>query len=439
VTATPPHTAHGVDPVRRYTLLSFLQWLPVGLMMVPMVLLLLERGFTLAEVAFIGAVSSVTVAILELPTGGLADVVGRRPVLIVSALAHMVALVILGLATGVALLLVSAGLRGLARALSTGPLEAWYVDAAKALRPDEDDTTYLTAGLARGEMAGSVALGAGTLVGGLLPLVVGEALPVPGLAVPVLLAAIVELVRAGLTLGLPDEPRARGAALTALRVVPSTVAAGVRLAARNRIVLRLLLVAGATGVGLAVLELVTPAWLEQLTDDTARAALVYAVLVTVGFGADALGAGLAPVARRRLVTPARAGAAATAVTVVAVVALSGASLLAGTAALVLAGAGYVVFFIGLGAAGPPLGEVLHGEVRSEERATVLSVQSLVLQLTGSAGAIAAGALTVSQGAWAGFAIGALALGAAVGLLVRIPDQHASSIGRAATAGRSAIR
>jgi MFS family permease len=428
-------TAAAVDPTRRYALLSFLQWLPVGLMMVPMVLLLLERGFTLAEVAFIGAVSSITVAVLELPTGGLADVVGRRPVLIVSALAHMVALVLLGLATGVALLLVSAALRGLARALASGPLEAWYVDAAKALRPDTDDTTYLTTGLARGEMAASVALGSGTLVGGILPLAVDGRLPVPDLAVPVLLGAVVELVRAALTLDLPDEPRARGAALNALRAVPGTVAAGVHLAARNRIVLRLLLVAGATGVGLAVLELVTPAWLEQFTGDTGGAALIYAVLVTIGFGADALGAGLAPGARRTLSTPTRASAVATAVAVVAVLGIAAASTLTGTGAVVVAGAGYVMFFVGLGAAGPPLGELLHGEVRSRERATVLSVQSLVLQLAGSAGAIAAGALTAWQGAWAGFGTAAVALGTAAYLLIRTPDRHAV-VSRPAAAQRA---
>jgi hypothetical protein len=348
----------------------------------------------------------------------------------------MVALVILGLATGIALLLVSAGLRGLARALSSGPLEAWYVDAAKALRPDGDDTTYLTTGLARGEMAGSVALGVGTLVGGLLPLAVGDALPVPGLAVPVLLGAVVELVRAGFTLDLPDEPRAKGAARTALRIVPATVAAGVQLAARNSIVLRLLLVAGATGVALAVLELVTPAWLEQLTGDTARAALVYAVLVTVGFGADALGAGLAPTARRTLKTPTRASAVATAVAVVAVLGIAGASMLTGICALVVAGATYVVFFIGLGASGPPLGGMLHGEVRSEGRATVLSVQSLVLQLAGSAGAVTAGALTARHGAWAGFGTAAVALGAALYLLIKIPDQHASNSSRTTAVQRS---
>ena len=73
---------------RRYAGLSFLQWLPVGLTMVPMVLLLLERGLTLAEVGALGLVSSLTLALAELPTGGLADSLGRRPVLVASAVAH---------------------------------------------------------------------------------------------------------------------------------------------------------------------------------------------------------------------------------------------------------------------------------------------------------------------------------------------------------------
>jgi hypothetical protein len=47
MTDTPPVPATAADPTRRYALLSFLQWLPIGLTIVPMVLLLLERGFTL--------------------------------------------------------------------------------------------------------------------------------------------------------------------------------------------------------------------------------------------------------------------------------------------------------------------------------------------------------------------------------------------------------
>ena len=185
------------DLTRRYAWLSFLQWLPVGLTIVPLVLLLLDRGFDLGQIAALGAVSAVTVGVLELPTGGLADVVGRRPVLMLSALIHAIALLLLGLAASLTLLVVSAALRGLARALSSGPLEAWYVDAVQASghRAAADDA-YLTTGLARGEFAASFALAVGTVGGGLLPVLVSDlAMPVPGLAVPVLLGAGVEIVR----------------------------------------------------------------------------------------------------------------------------------------------------------------------------------------------------------------------------------------------------
>ncbi len=393
-------------------------------MMVPMVLLLLERGFTLAEIAAIGAVSGITVGVLELPTGGLADVMGRRPVLVASALAHAAALVLLGLATGLALLMLSAALRGLARALSSGPLEAWYVDTAHAFHAD-GDAPHLTSGLSRGEVAASVALGVGTLVGGGLPLVLKDLpLPFPALAAPILLAALVELVRAVFTVGLPDVPRPRTTVKAVARSVPATVGSGLRLAGRSPVVLRLLLVAATSGVALAVLELVTPAWLDRLSGDTERAAVLYAVLVTVGFGADAVGAALAPVARRRLGTPEKAAAAATALALVAMLGLVGAGVLTGLAALALALAGYVLFFVGLGAAGPPLGELLHGQVGGEERATMLSAQSLVLQLAGTAGAVLAGAVTPWQGAWVGFAVAAVALVAAVLMLRRWPTASA---------------
>ncbi len=126
----------GAAATRRYAVLSFLLWLPAGLYLVPLVLLMLERGLSVATVAVVGVAYGLTVAVCELPTGGLADVLGRRPVLIASAVAGAAGLLLLGLAGTVALLVLSAMLRGLARALSTGPLEAWYVDAAQAADPD---------------------------------------------------------------------------------------------------------------------------------------------------------------------------------------------------------------------------------------------------------------------------------------------------------------
>jgi MFS family permease len=406
------------DPVRRYAWLSFLQWLPVGLTIVPMVLLLLERGLTLAEIAVLGAVSGLTTAALELPTGGLADVVGRRPVLVLSALAHAVALVVLALASGLALLASSAALRGLARALSSGPLEAWYVDTARAdRRPGDQHGAHLTTGLARGELAASVALGVGTVIGGVVPFLLdGTTLPVPALAVPVLLAAAVEVVRLGVTVGLPDVVPQTGTLREALRAVPGTVGAGVRLAGRDRLVLRLLVSGAAMGVALGVIELVTPAWTDLLSDAAGQAAIAYAALATVGFAADAAGASLAPAARRRLRTPARAATTATAVALAGAIALVAASEVDDRAALLGAGLAYVCVFVGLGVAGPPMGELLHGQVGSAERATVLSVQSLLFQVAGSGGAILAGWLAVQHGAAAGFLVAAGGLAAACTLL-----------------------
>ena len=66
----------------RYLVLHGLRWLPTGLMIPVFVLLALERGIGLAEIGVIFAVQGFVVLALELPTGGLADALGRKPVLL---------------------------------------------------------------------------------------------------------------------------------------------------------------------------------------------------------------------------------------------------------------------------------------------------------------------------------------------------------------------
>ena len=54
---------------------------------------------------------------------------------------------------------------GLGRALSSGPLDSWYVEGVRALDPEQP----IDAGLAGGQAAGSLALGLGALIGGAIP------------------------------------------------------------------------------------------------------------------------------------------------------------------------------------------------------------------------------------------------------------------------------
>ncbi len=78
---------------RRYLLLTSLRWLPVGLMIPISVLVPLSRGLSLTEIGLVFAAQGLVVLALELPTGGLSDSLGRRPVLL---LASVVALLSLG-------------------------------------------------------------------------------------------------------------------------------------------------------------------------------------------------------------------------------------------------------------------------------------------------------------------------------------------------------
>ncbi|GAA2354025.1 hypothetical protein Cme02nite_46730 [Catellatospora methionotrophica] len=404
---------------RRYVLITFLTWLPAGLYSAPLVLLLLDRGLSLGTIAAIGAVYSVAVVVLELPTGGLSDVLGRRPVLAASAVAGLAGLALLGLAGAVWLLMASAVLRGVARALSSGPAEAWYVDAVHAAQGRDAD---LGPGLARGGMAASAALALGVLAGGVIPFAwpggatvtdAGGSGGLAGLAVPVLLAAACELVLLLVVVFAMTETRGpRPGFGEVLRGVPATVATGLRLAGRDHVLVRVLLVAAATGVGLAVVELLTPAWMAVLSGGAGRGVLAYALVAAVGFAADAAGSALGVPLTRWLGSPGRAACAGTLLAALALGGLAGTARLAGWLGLGAAGVAYLLMFLGLGAAVAPIGRLLHDRVEAAERATVLSVQSLLLQLGAAGGSVALGALAAARGPGAAFAVSGVLLAAA---------------------------
>ncbi|GAA1848575.1 MFS transporter [Asanoa iriomotensis] len=407
----------------RYALLVFLFWLPTGLYVATKILLMHDRGLDVAAIGTVVLVFSLTTAALELPTGGLADVIGRRTVLAASAVASFAGLALLALADSFWLFAASAVLRGVARALSSGPDQAWFVDTMHAVSgPDAS----LTRGLARGEAASSVGLGLGTLAGGALPVALGAVGPLPALAVPVALAAVVELVRLAVTLfGMPEPPRPRTSLRAVLRDVPATVATGLRLGVRDGVLARLLLAGAGVGVALAAIELLTPGWLAGLVGDAERGASTYAVIAAAGFGASAVGSLLGPWAQRRLGSAVRAGVAGIALGAVALlgVGLAGPALDGPASGVPVVAAAYLLLFVGLGVTAAPEGALLHGRVAPAERATVISVQSLALQAAGALGAVTLGALAAARGAAFAFGVAGTVLVAAAWVVsrIRVPD------------------
>ena len=83
----------------RLVVLTVLRWLPVGLQAPITVLLAQSRGLSLAEIGLLFTVHGVVVVALELPTGGLADVLGRRPVVVAGAVLYLVSCLVFAVAT----------------------------------------------------------------------------------------------------------------------------------------------------------------------------------------------------------------------------------------------------------------------------------------------------------------------------------------------------
>ncbi|WP_430866803.1 MFS transporter [Demequina aurantiaca] len=400
---------------RKYVVLTGLRWFPTGLLIPGLVLLLQERGLGIATIGVLSAIYSATIVSLELPTGGLSDVIGRRPVLLVSAVLAGVSSLVL--ATGASVWTLGAGYVALAvsRALDSGPLQAWFVDATRAMAADAP----IRSGLSRAEVAGSVGLGAGALgAGGLVAL---SPLPTQGTALiamstPFLVSAVMSLVHAGLVWAWIPHPadRVRPRLADVFRDVPATVAAGARLVAGPGVLRRIALLTAGIGVALNGIELLAPTSFAERLGGESAAAGPYSVLVTLGFAGAAGGAALAPVAARLIRAAPRAVLVSAVAGAIAVVGV-------GLPSFWWAAAAFVVFYIALGVGGPLLDELGHDAVSSHGRATMLSANSMALQGGGMLASIGATALAQATNIAIGLAAIALVLFVAAFAMARWPN------------------
>ncbi|MGW0809569.1 MFS transporter [Nonomuraea sp. NPDC002799] len=409
--------------LRRYMLVSFLSWLPIGLTVASMVLLMTERGLSLAEVGLAMTVFSLVTVSLELPTGGLADVVGRRMVLAASAAFLVAGLALLSVSTTLWMFMVAGVFKGVARALSSGPATSWYVDT---LHEIEGPGADLRPGLAKGGAMESVALSVGVLAGGCVPLLVPAELMFP-LAAPPLLGALAGVVMLVVVVfALPEPAHVSRSLAGVLREVPATVVSGVRLAAGGAMLRRLMLAAAGFGVVLVSIELLTPGRLAELAGTAELGSMAYAVVAALGFAGSAAGSALAPRAARLAGGSARGAIAGVVVCALSVGSLAATSGVGGAAGLVSAALAYVVLFAGLAVTSLLCLEMTHRAVTAAERTTVTSTSSLSLQAGGMLANLTFGALAAQAGlaaAWGSAAVVALASAL---LFVRMPAAKDSS-------------
>ncbi|PVU84273.1 MFS transporter [Cellulomonas sp. WB94] len=352
-------------------LLTVTRWFPVGLTVGITTLLALQRGMSLAQLGVILAMQGLVVLGLELPTGGLADALGRRPVLLAAGVVALVSGLIFVTAHTFGGFVVALLLQGLFRALDSGPLEAWYVDTAQADEPGvRVETSLAHAGTALGLSIASGALVSGALVAW-NPFSSMTALELPYWVAlgfyAVNLLAIAVRMREGRTAGGSTRWRQ---ALGSVRAAPRTVVAGLRTLSTSRVLRALVLVEVFWSVGMIAFETLMPIRLAELVGGQTHAGALMGPVSAVAWGLFALGSSLAGLASRRI------GVGWTALLARV---LNGAlivvlGLAAGPTGLITA---FLFTYTLHGAGGPAHSTLLHREADPSNRATVLSMNSMV--------------------------------------------------------------
>jgi MFS family permease len=178
---------------RDFIVLRALRWLPQGVVLPFQVLIPQSRGLSLGAIGVVFAVHSAVALALEVPSGALADLAGRRRTLLAGAALTVLSLIAFAAASSLAAFCGSLALMAAGRALISGSLEAWYVDALRLLDP----VAPLARGLSAGTAAEGVAMALGAVAGGGIVVVSGYTAAALGgaAAAAIYLVAVAALVR----------------------------------------------------------------------------------------------------------------------------------------------------------------------------------------------------------------------------------------------------
>ena len=363
-----PDAARAVQ--RTYLLITLLSTLSASFIWGINTLFLLDAGLNNTQAFAANAFFTAGMVIFEVPTGVVADTWGRRASYLLGAATLLISTVLYLFMweTGAPFWAWAAGSAfiGLGFTFFSGAVEAWLVDALNASQFTDD----LESVFARGQIVAGSAMLTGSVAGGFIA-------QHWNLGVPYILRTILlgfTLVAALVLMkDIGFEPKRGAGPIKEMRHI---VRASIDGGWRNRPVRWLMLAAPFTaGVGIFAFYAMQPYLLELYGDETAFgvAGLAAAIVAAAQIG----GGLLVPTIRHRFSRRTHALLFFGALSVVALV------VVGLTDSFYLAIAAIVVWALAFAAAGPMRQAFINGVIPSEQRATVLSFDSLM----GSAGGV----------------------------------------------------
>ncbi len=378
---------NSADYIQRvYYLIISLFWLAVALPLALIVLLVQSRGLDLFQVGLVMGAYALTIVLLELPTGGLADAIGRKWVTVIAYGFMTLSGILVLIAFSFPMILAAFVLNGIGRALSSGALEAWFVDALQAADPDLE----LQPTLAKAGTFTLLALGLGTLAGSAMPYLF-TGLPAEGRAVftplsmPLVLAIFVKIILIGLTILLVKEESAAAGAgdwRRGFQQVPAIVRTGFTLTRRNPTILLLLGTTLAGGLAVSSLESFWQPFFADLLGGSQSNSFFFGVVMggnfLVGMAGNLLATPLSRLLNKRygLVCAIFQGAWG-----MAIVLLAWQSIPLAAVSL------FWLAYLNMGVINSPHSALLNREIPAEHRSSMLSIASLA----GYVGSMIAGA------------------------------------------------
>ena len=414
-------------PVRRhirvFQVQQFLDRFAMGLTVAVVALALTDRGMNLFQISLLFGVYSLTTMAMELPFGGLADNIGRKPVFLAAVVASLVSLALFLSTSDFYVLALSFAFIGLGRALRSGTLDAWFVETFKAAAPNVD----VQPALAKAQWANAMGLALGAVLGGLLPDLIGSVAERLGFSVYDASYAASLAVKLGVFVYtlffIVENPRPMNpqALKQGFATVPFVIKDASLLALRHPALSILLAALFFFLMATNPVEVIWPTHAKPMLEDGYENTII-GVLTASYFFSIALGAWLSPhisriFRRRHAITLAAAFACMAGVQIA--LALQGS--IAGFVAVL------ILYSVVLGVSETPASSILHRCVENRQRSTMLSLKSLIQQLGAALGLISAGAIAEVYSTPTAWMVGAVFLVIAVILIGTLRKQLSADI------------
>ncbi|MBC8334701.1 MAG: MFS transporter [Anaerolineales bacterium] len=407
--------------IRIFTFNQSFHWFMTGLMIPILTLLLLKKGLDLFQIGIALGLYSGIVILFELPTGGLADSIGRKRVYLISLVASITAMTFLLFARSFITLSTGFVFMGIARALSSGTMDAWFVDEFRK----NDINGNLQAAFAKVGIFIPLGLGAGAILGGVLPMSLGKMTArLPNFDIysaNILVVLFLGILQIYLTSKLIHDPRSEAShsgILNGLKEFPRVISDSIQYGFKNRIVLLLALSTGAWGLGISGVELLWQPQTKIILGSDSQT-WIFGLMSAGYFVASALGSFIASPLCKFFNNNYQG-------------VLAGARFLMGGTLFILALQAEIIGFIGFywglfifnGIMNSPHAAIFNDNIPEEQRSTLLSFESVVMQMGGVLGSIGLGYLSQSFSIAIAWFVGAGVLAFSSLFYIFLPKQTA---------------